>query len=62
MSYKIDFNEDACLGCGACTMCDNWELSSEGKVRPLQVDIDSVGCNEQASEICPVDAIKIVKK
>lgn len=62
MSYKIEFDRNNCLGCGACTMCENWDFADDGKVNPIKTDIAEVGCNKDASEICPAQVIKIIKK
>jgi len=61
MAYLIEFNKDLCRGCGACTICDNWEYSDEGKAYPVSTEITEIGCNQRAADICPVDAIKIVQ-
>ena len=55
---KITVTEE-CIGCGACTAaCDNFEMK-EGKAHPKQAEVEEVGCNKEAADICPVDAIKI---
>ncbi len=59
--YKIEFLRDQCMGCGACTICDNWELVDDGKVTPKQTELSEVGCNEQAAQVCPAQIIKIVE-
>ena len=62
MKYKIEFNQDECKGCGACTTCDNWEFDdSNGKVNPKETELKEIGCNQDAADICPVQIIKIVK-
>ncbi len=61
MTYKVEFIREECLGCGACTMCDNWELSYDGKATPIKTEIDKIGCNKDAVDICPVQIIKIVE-
>lgn len=62
MKYKIEFDEKKCLGCGACTQCDNWEMTDEGKAKPKKIELEEIGCNQDAVYICPVNIIKIVKK
>lgn len=62
MSYKIEFNRDECLGCGACTMCDNWQFADDGKVDPVKTELEEAGCNSDASDICPANVIKVIKK
>jgi ferredoxin len=63
---KIVFNADACIGCGACTVqCpENWELVEEKgmyKAKPKRMLLDDIGKNQEAKDICPVNAIDIVK-
>ena len=61
MSYTIKFKREECLGCGACTMCDNWQFDDDGKVTPQKTELEEIGCNEQASEVCPAQIIEIIK-
>ena len=63
--YKIEFNKDACIGCGACaSVCgDVFELDEEEmKAHPKKTELDEPGCAKDAEEGCPVDAIKVVKQ
>ena len=59
MAYKIEFDKEKCIGCGACAQCDNWELGNDGKAQPKETELNEIGCNKQAEEICPVQTIKI---
>ena len=61
MKYKIEFEREKCLGCGACLRCDNWEMSDDGKVTPKAIEIAEIGCNQVAVDICPIKIIKIVE-
>ena len=61
MPYKIEFDKEKCLGCGACTQCNNWKLGDDSKAHPKKTELDEIGCNKEAEEICPVDAIKVIK-
>ena len=61
MKYKIEFDKEQCLGCGACTMCDNWKTSDDGKVEPIKTELNEIGCNKNAAEICPIEIIKIIE-
>ena len=61
MPYKIEFDKEKCLGCGACTQCNNWELGNDGKAQPKEIELDEIGCNKEAEEVCPVNAIKIIE-
>ena len=57
--YKIIFKRKKCLGCGACTSCDNWSIGNDGKASPIKTELNDIGCNKQAAEICPIKIIKI---
>ena len=61
MSYKIEFDRDKCLGCGACTRCDNWGIADDGKASPVESEFNEIGCNSIAVDICPVKLIKLIK-
>ena len=61
MTYKIVIDKEKCLGCGVCTQCDNFEMK-DGKSVTKKSEIEELGCNQNAVDICPVDAIKIEKK
>ncbi|MFH0832832.1 MAG: 4Fe-4S binding protein [Candidatus Aenigmatarchaeota archaeon] len=59
MNYKIEFNKNACIGCGSCTsVCANWEMKGT-KACPKKTMLNDVGCNKEAAEICPANAITI---
>ena len=63
--YKVEVDREKCIGCGACAaQCpDNFEMESgdEFKARAKHPVVDELGCNQEAADICPVQAI-IVKK
>ena len=59
MGFKIEFEREKCVGCGFCTQCDNWELNDDGKASPKQKNLEDVGCNQEAADICPMKIITI---
>jgi ferredoxin len=62
MAFKIEVDKEACIGCGSCAaVCDNFELE-EGKAYAKKTEVDEIGCNQEAADICPVQAIKITKE
>ncbi len=63
MPYKISVNKEDCIGCEACTsVCDNLKMDNEGKAEPVNAEVKEIGCNKEAADICPVDAIKVEEK
>ena len=57
--YKITVNQELCIGCGACEhTCDNFEVNG-GKSHPKKEIVDEVGCNQNAADGCPAQAIKV---
>ena len=63
MTYKITVDKEKCLGCGACiAQCDNFELKDDGKAYAKKSEVEEIGCNQEAADVCPVDAIKIKKE
>ena len=60
---KITFDREKCIGCGSCVaVCPgNWEIKDDGKSKPKKTELDDVGCNDKAAQVCPVQSIKIEK-
>lgn len=59
--YKIEVDKEKCIGCGACAaQCDNFELEGD-KAKPKQKEVSDIGCNQDAADACPVEAIKVTK-
>ena len=63
---KVKVNNDACIGCGACTYtCDAvFGFNDEGivAVKVPVVPEDAVEAANTAIEGCPVSAISVVKE
>jgi len=56
--YKIEVT-DECIACGACVaQCDNFEMDGD-KAKPKKKEVNDIGCNKDAVDACPVNAIKI---
>ncbi|MBR9690955.1 ferredoxin [Candidatus Woesearchaeota archaeon] len=58
---KIEFNKEACIGCGACAaVCpDNWEMEGD-KAKCKNLNPEEAGCNQEAADSCPVECIKVI--
>ena len=62
MPYKITVDKEKCIGCGSCAAnCDNFEVK-EGKAHVKKAEVEDLGCNQEAADVCPVDAIKVKKQ
>ena len=59
--YKITIDRENCISCGACVNAcpDNWEMKDDGKAAPKNTELNSLGCNKDAAEQCPVSIIHI---
>ena len=76
VKYKIEFDRELCIGALACTAVAEkfWPRADDGKVDlsgakyneetkkwELIIDEKDYEINKDAAEVCPVDAIKIIK-
>ena len=64
--YKV-YVTDECIGCNACVSAceENFYMNDDNtkaKVKKETIDDKELAKNEEAKEICPVEAIKIEKK
>jgi ferredoxin len=72
---KIIHEIEKCIGCGSCAaICSaTWGMSDDGKAHAVganknpadgneELEIEQIGCNQDAADICPVQCIKIIKK
>lgn len=69
---KIVQEHEKCIGCGSCAaICPKyWEISDDGKSKIIgsekvgsnfELEVDKVGCNQEAADACPVQCIKVIK-
>jgi ferredoxin len=61
--YKVELDENTCIGCRACTVaCDNFvPHNDKAKVVNETIEQADLKANKDAEEGCPVSAIKITK-
>lgn len=71
---KIIHEREKCIGCGSCAaLCpDFWEMAEDGKATlknsvknaegNFELEIEEIGCNQEAADSCPVKCIFIVKE
>ncbi|MBN1793244.1 ferredoxin [Candidatus Woesearchaeota archaeon] len=63
MSYNIIIDRERCIGCGVCAArCKNFEMKDDGKAYAKELEVKEIGCNREAADNCPVDAIMVNKK
>lgn len=60
---KVSIDEEKCIGCGACAaICpENFTLDG-GKAKTKSSSVEKMGCNQEASDSCPVKAITIKRE
>ncbi|MBI2626454.1 MAG: ferredoxin [Candidatus Nealsonbacteria bacterium] len=70
---KVILERSICIGCGSCqALCPKyWEMVDDGKVNLLgsqktgdekyELEVTDLGCNQQATDACPVQCIHIEK-
>ena len=58
MAFKITVDNDACIGCAACTANGRFDMNDENKAVAKNETSDDAGYKEDA-DICPVNAIKV---
>lgn len=65
MSFKIEIDKQACIGCGVCaaTCPDFFEMSSDGKsnLKDGKAEVEYLACSKEAAESCPANAIHITE-
>jgi len=59
--YTIIQEREKCIGCGSCAaVCPgNWEIKDDGKASPIKTEVEEIGCNKQAEEVCPAQCIHV---
>jgi len=70
---KIVHEREKCIGCGSCaTLCPKfWKMADDGKSTLIdseknpegnfELEIEEIGCNQEAADACPVQIIHILK-
>ena len=57
MTYHIELDSVACIGCVACTRCEYFEMRPDMKAHAVQQLVPELGCIVDVAEGCPVGAI-----
>jgi ferredoxin len=68
--FKVELIREECTGCGSCVdSCpDYWEMADDGLAHLKgsttvgdneALEMDALGCNKDAAEVCPVTCIHI---
>ncbi len=65
MGYIVKVDKEKCVGCGACvSICGKYfDLDPEGKSEYRgENPVEELDCIENAANICPMNAIEIIKE
>ena len=57
--YRITLDNDACIGCLACTRCEVFEVGEDMRAHAVRAEVDDLGCCRDMADACPVGAIVI---
>ena len=59
MVFSVEVDSGKCIGCLACTRCNNFVCGNDFKARTVRSEVDEIECNQEAAAICPVGAILV---
>jgi len=57
--FRIKLDSASCIGCLACTRCNNFVCGADFKAQLIRSEVHEIGCNQEAAAMCPVGAIFI---
>ena len=60
MIYHVELDRGKCIGCLACTCCENFMCGKDFKAVAVRTKVNDAGCNREAADLCPVDAIRVL--
>jgi len=61
MTYRVKLDSDACIGCVACTRCNNFIIGEDMKAHPVNIEVRALGLIREVADLCPVNAIKVIR-
>ena len=59
MAFSVEVDSGKCIGCLACTRCNNFVCGNDFKAQAVKPKVNEIGCNQEAAAICPVGAILV---
>lgn len=63
MAFVLKVDKNKCIGCGSCeAICPKSFSMKNGKAFLKKEAIETLDCEDEAKESCPVGAISIQKK
>ena len=60
MVTHVRLDSNACIGCVACTRCENFEMGQDMKAHVVKSEVEDEKCLLEAIANCPVGAIKLL--
>lgn len=61
---KIEIDKEACISCGSCAVIcpEIFEMGTEdNKAYVKKVEIDEIGCAQEAVDACPTQCIVLIE-
>lgn len=58
--YRVQLDRGKCIGCLACTRCEDFTCGRDFKAVAFQAKVNDIGCNRKAADLCPVGAILVL--
>ena len=62
MVSHVRLDSNACIGCVACTRCENFEMGEDMRAHLVKSEVEDEKCVLEAIANCPVGAIKLREK
>jgi ferredoxin len=59
MTFHVELDNSKCIGCMACTRCENFKCGRDFKAYAVRTEVEDLNCNRDAAGLCPVDAIVV---
>jgi ferredoxin len=60
MTFRVEVDQDKCIGCLACTRWHNFVCGNDFKAKAVRSEVHVIDGNDEAAALCPVNAISVL--